>query len=74
MTLCADVSMQGNVVEAERNMIQIKKECLRIKRQTFVVNTGLYQVKKLQYLGGTLLGNAAAKAQTSDVGKMKSAF
>lgn len=25
MTLCADVSMQGNVVEAERNMIQIKK-------------------------------------------------
>lgn len=32
------------------------------------------KVKNLQYLGGTLLGNIAAEAQTSDVGKMKSAF
>lgn len=31
-------------------------------------------MKKLQYLGGTLLGNTQAETQTSDVGKKKSAF
>lgn len=63
--------MQGNIIEAETSMI-LTKIMLRFKKTCNKYRPA--KVKNLQYLGGTLLGNTAAEAQTSDVGKTKSAF